>query len=133
MRALINNCAQMNVITLQTMHRVGIKPTEAPNSKNRVNQKNALSTHGRMNLTILPKPGNNFSFLYGVGKHQGSLASKYTNRSHRATKVSNFNLANSVFDKPNTTDLLLGQSVSTHIKKSWKLNKSQIYEEINHE
>ena len=86
LRALINNCAQTNVITLQTIHRVGIKPTEAPNRKNGVNQKNNMSTHDRMNLTILPKPVYNLSFLYGVGKHQGSLASKYTNRNHRATK-----------------------------------------------
>ena len=30
LRALVDNCAQMNVITLQALHRLDIKPTEAP-------------------------------------------------------------------------------------------------------
>ena len=58
LRALVDNCAQTNVITLQAMHRLDIKLTKAPDRINGVNQKNAMSSHCRLNLTIRPKSGN---------------------------------------------------------------------------
>ena len=66
LRALVDNCAQMNVITLQAMHRLGIKLTEAPERIIGVNQKNAMSTHGQMNLTILLKSVKIFKLSYVV-------------------------------------------------------------------
>ena len=58
LRALVDNCAQPNVINLRTMHRLGIKPTEAPPDRViGVNQKNAMSSHSQMNLAILQISG----------------------------------------------------------------------------
>ena len=78
-----------------------------------------MSTHGRLNLTILSKSGNNFKVscvvLENIPDHE------HPNTQIAAThlrKVSNYNLADPVFDKPKTIDFLLGHSVYTHIVKS---------------
>ena len=83
------------------MHGLGIKPTEALDRIIGVNQKNAMSTHGRMNLTILPKSGIIFKVSYVVlenitdHEHPNTLITAKELR-----KVSNYNLADPAFDSP---------------------------------
>ena len=60
LRVFVDSCARTNILNLQAMHRLCIKATEAPDRIIRVKQKNAISTHGRMNLTILLMSDNNF-------------------------------------------------------------------------
>ena len=101
------------------MQRLGFKPTKAPDRIIGMNEKNAMSTHARMNLTILSKSGNNFKISFVVLENIANH--EHPNRQIAATdlrKVSNYNLADPAFDKTKTIDFLLGHSVYTHIAKS---------------
>ena len=76
--AFLDNCAQRNFITLQPMHLLDSNQ-QAPDSEIGVKERNAMSSHGRINLTLIPKFRNNIKVSCGVRKHHGSQASKYTN------------------------------------------------------
>ena len=99
LRALVDNCAQTMVTTLQPIQRFGIKPTEAPYRIIGVNQKNTVYQWTN-EPHVLPKFGKNLSyqcFLCGIGKHHRSRASKNTNGSLRPTKGQQLQLSVSSF------------------------------------
>ena len=97
------------------MHRLSIKPTEAPDRLFGVKQKKPMSTHGRMNHTVLPKSRNNFKVSCVVFENITDHENQNTqNAATDLWKVRNYNIADPVFDKPSTIELLLGLSVYTH-------------------